>query len=435
MINLSSLRRIYKSMPHQVLSPLNYIPYSLFCGSTYRNKLKELNQVKTKYIDDYQKDMLINYVNESISYTKYYKDYARSKGFSEIVNVDQLNDFPIIHKDDINSNLDWFVDYRFLNKSFPVSTGGTTGRQTTLLMSNEAYSLEWAFVSKFLKDNGVDINSRRLCLRGTDGIDPCSLFGFNHLYKEMLISPFRLTEENVLSAYKQILKYGARWIHGYPSSVSEFARVLKGLNLKLPNIKHILLVSEKLYPEQEQIISEVFGCNILTFYGMTERVIFAPKYDKRFIPNKLYGFTESIDGELVGTGFINKATRLIRYSTGDHAQSELSSNSGVETIDEILGRWGKEYLVGVNDTKITMTSLNIHSNVLENVIKYQFHQKEKGKCTLLIQPSSSFNFGEEHIVSSEFSKKTGSELIIEPRIVNSIPLTSRGKHQFIVSEL
>ncbi|MEZ8036955.1 hypothetical protein [Vibrio crassostreae] len=435
MIKLSTLRQLYKSIPHQVLSPLNYLPYSVFCGSIYRNKLQELNDVNLQIIEEYQNEKLINYVNESIAFTKFYKDYAKSKGFSKITDIEQINDFPLVSKDHIASNLDWFVDFRYKNKSFIVSTGGTTGRQTKLLMSNEAYSIEWAFVSKYLQDNGVDINSRRLCLRGADGIESSSLLGFNHLYKEMLISPFRLTEENVLRAYKDILKYGAKWIHGYPSSVSEFAKVLSNLDLKLPSINHILLVSEKLYPEQEHTIRNVFNCKILTFYGMTERVIFAPKIDESFVPHKLYGYTENVDGELIGTGFVNKATRLIRYRTGDNASSTANENNHVETIDEILGRWGKEYLVGANDTKITMTSLNIHSDVLENVVKYQFFQTEKGKCTLLIQPSSTFSDGEEFTVCSEFVKKTGSELQITPKITNDIPLTSRGKHRFIVSEL
>ncbi|WP_213864849.1 hypothetical protein [Vibrio crassostreae] len=435
MINLSTLRLAYKSVPQQLLSPLTYIPYSLFCGDVYRKKYKELNEILDVKTKEMQHGLLLDYVNESICYTKFYKDFAKSKGFSKVTCLEQVMEFPVISKDDVDSNLDWFLDSRYKNKSFSVSTGGTTGRQTKLLMSNDAFSIEWAFVARYLSNCGVDINTKRLCLRGSDGINSSALFGYNHLYKEMLISPFRLTENNIINAYGEILKYNAEWIHGYPSSVSEFARILKNLDLKIPSVKKVLLVSEKLNIEQELIIRDVFDCDVITFYGMTERVIFAPNQGSSFIPNRLYGLTEEINGELVGTGFINKASRLIRYRTGDEAIVKKDDNDIVYEISALTGRWGKDFLVGNNDAKITMTALNIHSDVLSKILKYQFYQVEKGLCDLLLVPGESLNERDLFLIKKEFNDKVGDELYIEVKVVDCIPLTKRGKHRFIVSEL
>lgn len=433
-LNLAKLKEIYKSIPSNYLYPISYIPYSVFCGKSYRNTFKELEN-QDFYSKDYLNKKLISYLNESICYTKFYKDYAKSKGLTKIRNVEEFFDFPIISKSQLEDDLEWFVDSRYLKSSYIVTTGGTTGKQTSLKMSNEAYGKEWAFVNHYLKSQGININSRRICLRGTNGIDPNSLIGFNHLYKELLISPFRINKNSIQENFKIINDYNASWIHGYPSSVSEFAKLLADENLSLPDIKHILLVSEKVYPEQLKNLSETFDSKILTFYGMTERVIFAPLVNDCLVPNRLYGVTEEINDELVGTGFINKATRLIRYKTGDEAEVTKSSDGFVDKITQVKGRWGKEYLLGVNGVKITMTSLNIHSDSLVNVIKYQFSQNKKGFCDLLIQPSPKFSNGEELKIANEFQVKVGNELIFTPRLVKNIPLTKRGKHSFIVSNL
>jgi len=154
----------------------------------------------------------------------------------------------------------------------------------------------------------------------------------------------------------------------------------------------------------------------------------------KLIPSKYYGLTEIINGELVGTGFINKATRLVRYRTGDLASVEVN-NSIVDSIVSIDGRWGKEFMLGRSGAKITMTSLNIHSDVMSDVVRFQFYQVKKGFCTLKLQVNSSFNLSNLAKIVNEFQVKLGDELIIRPELVGEIPLSIRGKHTFIVSDL
>ncbi|HIF9202282.1 TPA: hypothetical protein ACX6QC_003756 [Photobacterium damselae] len=438
MINLSKIKKVYTSIPSKYLFPLKFIPFEFFCGEGYREQLKKIKTYLSLTIEEQKKienELLINYLNDSIKYTKFYKDFAKQKRIIKITSPEQILDFPILHKEQVNEDLSWFLDKRFEKSRFLVTTGGTTGKQTRLYMSNKAYSIEWAFVSNYLKSQGIDINSKRLSLRGTNGIKPNELLEYNYLYKELMLSPFRLNKLSDVGNIKKIQDFNPEWIHGYPSSVSEFANYLDTKNINISSIKNVFLVSEKLYIEQENKIKKAFNCDISTFYGMTERVIFAEKHHGIFKPNKLYGLTECIDGELIGTGFINQATRLIRYKTGDSADVKLSHDGFVDTITEVTGRWGKESLIGKNGIKITMTSLNIHSDALDNVIKYQFVQKQKGICELLIQPSDLFKIGDELKISNEFQQKVGDELRILPKIVSSIDVTSRGKHRFIISYL
>ncbi|MGR5116745.1 hypothetical protein [Photobacterium damselae] len=430
-INLNVMKKILKKIPDFFLYPLKFIPFNIFCGKEYRKQLCLLNSGELN-----QEEILVDYLNECIKFVPFYKRVAKNNRIEKIRSKEDLFLFPIITKKQIEENLDDFVDPRYLSSSYVVTTGGTTGAQTKLLMSNCAYSKEWAFVNYFLRNNGVDENSSRICLRGVStGTD--KFISYNYLYKELLLSPFKLNAENVISNIKKILKFNAKWIHGYSSSVTEFSRILIENNISINSIKHILLVSEKLYPEQKQIITLAFpNAKILTFYGMTERVIFASRDDssKHFMPNKNYGITEIIDGELIGTGFINKATRLVRYKTGDLA-SVNSTESIVNSIISLDGRWGKEFMIGCSNIKITMTSLNIHSDVMNNVIKYQFYQEKKGFCIMRLMVNSYFESHNVDNILEEFQKKLGNELIITPEIVDEIPLSKRGKHIFIISDI
>lgn len=435
MINLNLVKAVYNKIPNKALSFLEFLPFSVFCGNSYRQQLREIQQREqlSEYeIQEIRDKRLLQYLNDSIVYTKFYSDFAKSRGMKKIESVDELALFPIICKEQLQSDKDWFLDSRYLKSRFKVTTGGTTGRQTELYLSNDCYSREWAFVNSYLIQNGIHPDAKRLCLRGVQGDGSGRLISNNYLYKELIVSPFCLSEHMVLQEIDQMIKYGAQFIHGYPSSVKELALILKKHKLTIDSIKALLLVSERMYSEQLEVISSVFDAKVLSFYGMTERLIFAPLRNGSFFPDPYYGVVEQIDNELIGTGFINQATRLIRFRTGDSAVVK-TKDSFVSEILSIEGRWGREYLVGRSGVKITMTSLNIHSDELSRVQRYQFFQEKQGICEMRLMVAENFTNADMNNVIKAFQHKVGNELNISGKIVSDIPLTSRGKHTFIKS--
>ncbi len=437
MFSLNFIKNIYHKTPQNLLLPLQYVPFKIFCGKSYRETLltlQKFQQYSDREQDDFCNKLLVNYLNESINGTRFYRDFSLSNKISVVKHPEQIFDFPILYKEQIQKDLDWFLDKNYKKYSYMVTTGGTTGNQTKLYMYNKAYAVEWAFLSDFLQREGVNIDSRRLCLRGVSEINRGSFFDYNHLYKELRISPFRLNGISVKSNFSILKRFKPVWIHGYPSTVYEFCKHLKANKLTLPSISNVLLVSEQLYPEQESIINEVLKCRISTFYGMSERVIFAPRVNNIYVPSRLYGFTELINDELVGTGFMNKATRLIRYKTGDTATAVIK-NKSVKEVYSLEGRWGKNFLIGKNNVRIYMSSLNVHSLQFKDVIRYQFYQKKIGECLILLQGGAEISDKEIGNIIDTFQKKVGTAIVFTPKIVSNIPLTSRGKHQFIISEI
>ncbi len=439
MISLSKIKNIYHKTPQPIKDGLLRIPFGLFLGSAYREHIKYLRAFDILTPDEKvaaSEAKLLNYLNAAITDAPFYIDFAKKKGWDNIVSMEQFFEFPLLTKEQLTEDLSWFTP-KHIKKSFAVTTGGTSGKQTELLMSNEAYKKEWAFKTLMLEKSGVGINSKRICLRGVDFYGSKSSVRYNPLYKEIQVSPFHLNVQEFENIISKVKSFKPKWIHGYPSSIYEFARLCKLHGIENIKLKAALLVSEKLYPEQAELIETALSAKLLSFYGMTERVIFAPKeHSGNFVPDLSYGYTEEHEGQLIGTGYINNATRLIRYCTGDEVSVD-KRGALVTNITSLKGRWGKEFLVGINGTKITMTSLNVHSECLHFIKRYQFFQSEKGKCQLLVilndglSPSASQLEG----VKSIFQQKVGRELAIYLSVVDEIPLTKRGKHKFIESTL
>ena len=163
-------------------------------------------------------------------------------------------------------------------------------------------------------------------------------------------------------------------------------------------LKGILAISESLYPRQKEIIEKAFECKIISFYGHTEGLIFAGNTpcEEGYLLDPRYGFTEIINGELVGTGFINKATPLLRYKTGDIA-SVLDENRkssdlfSMMRLEKVEGRWRQEIIIGKSGSKISITALNMHSAIFKNVERFQFYQNRPGKVELRIVPLSTYS--------------------------------------------
>jgi len=435
---LDSIKSMLGVVPQWMKYPLLFMPFELICGKAYRDTLRTIE--KYSVLNESQKkeffdERLVLRLNDAINFVPFYRSFARDNGFSRITSPEEIKKFPIISKSELLTGLDLFVDERLRGRYFAASTGGTTGKQTKLYISNECFSKEWAYVNSLLASHGIDPNSKRISLRGVSGIQSGELIGYNYIYKELLLSPFKLSESSVLNNIKQLIDFKAKWIHGYPSSVSSFARILKNLGLRIPNIRGVLLVSETLYADQRLLIEEVFGSNIVSFYGMSERAVFATMArDGTFDVDCTYGCMENVDGEAVCTGFINRATSLLRYRTGDLIES-APSDLFVTKVKKFNGRWGREYLTGRSGCQITMTALNTHSVELDNLDSYQFVQSEIGIVNLNVKSKNKLTSSELEKISSIFQSKVGNELEFVCQQVDEILLTSRGKHVFIVNNI
>jgi phenylacetate-CoA ligase len=190
----------------------------------------------------------------------------------------------------------------------------------------------------------------------------------------------------------------------------------------------------------------------LTWYGHSERVILGGEceYTSAYHHFPDYGVLEIINdqgeaaaaegecGELVGTGLLNRALPLIRYRTGDRARkldSACQCGRHFDRFDSVEGRWGQEYLVGKNGSRISLAALNMHGDMFANVVRYQYYQSSPGSMVIRLLVAQDFTPEEARSIELAYARKACGELTVSAQVVPDLPLTGRGKLRRLVQDI
>jgi phenylacetate-CoA ligase len=218
-------------------------------------------------------------------------------------------------------------------------------------------------------------------------------------------------------------------------------------NLKLNyNPTCIFLISEVFTNKDIIFLKSIFKCKISSFYGHTERLIFAEIDEnlENFKPNLLYGYVELIDingkiiednniiGELVATSYDNFAMPLIRYRTGDYA---FYTDFISKKISLITSKWGQDILYGRNNEEISLTALNLHSDDLKHILRLQFIQEKLGFVTIRVSFSIFQTNQQIKNIENLLSKRVGSLIVFSINVTNDFTINSRGKIPLIINEI
>ena len=366
----------------------------------------------------------------------------------------RLKELPVITKDEIQNNFAQFLsdDFSKVN-TYHVTTGGSSGNQLKFYLDNSTYGIEWAFVAAAWKRAGYIPGDRLISFRGVEfrNADKGIYWQDNPVYNTLEMSPFHISPETLPGYVRMIKKVKPKFIHGYPSAISFFAKYLEDEGIELTGIKSVFAVSENVYQDQRELIERVFHSRFFSFYGMSEKVIMAPECEcnTRYHAFPQYGITEILDkngdpvgegeqGELVGTGFMNHCMPFVRYRTGDLASfSEEPCSCGRHhmIINDIEGRWDIDVVIGKNGARIPAAAMNFHSDIFNDVNKFQFHQVKKGEVILkIVLKQGAFTLDENRLIQ-QIQRKTADNLDIIIQYVDDIQLTPRGKYKMIIQEI
>lgn len=216
---------------------------------------------------------------------------------------------------------------------------------------------------------------------------------------------------------KVLRKHTIKYLHGYPTSIYDFAMFCKNQDPELQEIlakhlKGVFFGSEYPHAHYRDVIEQVFDVKTISWYGHTERAVLAyEKHDKfKYEPFQTYGFTEALkldDGnhQLIGTSYYNFASPLIRYNTNDII-SDIESDNGILRCFKITkGREG-EFVIDRDGKKINLTGLIFgrHHDIFNHSKFIQVKQTDIGKI-------------EVHFVSNDL-KEHGAKDLFDSRNLN-----------------
>ena len=374
--------------------------------------------------------------------------------------LDVLALLPVMSKEIVRHDMTRYVSTGIsARQRLKVATGGSTSVPMQFyLHKGVTRTREQAFIEAFQQGAGLGRREVVLALRGRTvpgaGRSNSRLWMYEPIKRELILSSDHL-ERAYMPAYLAAMRdWRPAYIQAYPSAIYPLARWL--LDNPAPDvsrrIKGIMLFSENVLDHHKDVLARVFNCPVLQHYGQSERVLMAASMadDDRYFFFPQYGHFELLDeagdpvtrpgmlGEIVGTGFDNRAMPFIRYRTGDMAilgDRPHPLLPGYPVVDSIEGR-RQEFLVCRDRRLIGINSLTTpRYDDLAEVDDVQFEQQTPGHFLVKVVATEPLSANARRRIVEAMEEKTQGGCTAELIEVDQIARTRRGKQRMLVQHL
>ena len=402
-------------------------------------------------LKEYQNEKLRAIIKHSYENVPYYHELFNKRKLepTDIKTTDDLLKLPILTKEIIRKNF----PHNIVAKNIPRKqmmlggSSGSTGEPLQYYITKDAYSFNlacnirgWRWFGFRMGDRYIKLsqNPREGFLNKLqDKVQRC----------EYVLSQ-SLTQQDIKDIVELIRKSKAKIVRGYPSTLYVLANYIKSNGIT--DIKPIGLTTtgEILFPHMRQLIESQFHCSIFDAYsGEGGANVFECETHEVYHVSCEYAFTEIIDngerletegkGEVVSTNFWNYAVPFIRYNVKDIAvlgNKKCSCGRGLPVIEKIEGR-DSDILITPSGKHLIVHYFTGYFEWVNTVDQFQVIQDEKDKLTLLLIPNDKFNDEVKNKIQSDVSEYIGSDMKLEIRIVDDIPLTRSGKRRFVIRNI
>lgn len=418
---------------------LNTRPFLIF-GKKYK-------QVFSSF-EKFNDQEFISFFNSNFPSNRFYNER-----YKILPAVNSLAEFkarvPFIDKDIVLSNFNSIVSVDHKEADL-CTTGGTSGKPLKIFLPKSRYGNELGSLHALWSKIGYQFSTRAVVRN--ERIQERE-FLINPITKEFIFDGFRTDQEYLFTIYKTMKKYKIPFFHGYTSNAERFVSFLLDNNLDYGFLRGLITSSENLYPHQKQLFTKLENVQHMNFFGHSEKLILGGWCEQGGCYHfyNSYGYAELVDeagkdvvatggvGELVGSTNYNTYMPLFRYRTGDFAEKapDICPGCGFKglSVYKIMGRWGGEKIYNKDDSFVTTTSLNLHSEIYDHINALQYYQPEKGIVEVRVVPSSTYNLQVEHSLKNAVCSKFDSETTVSISIVKEVERKNNGKYLLLVSDV
>jgi len=404
----------------------------------------------------HRKQNLVRILQYAGQHCLYYKNVFRQIGFDP-QSLEGFDSLPLLDKAAIRRHRDALIsDKADKMGTYVMNTGGSTGEPLEFLVASIAafidkihleyvlrHTMQYEPTDTVVAFDGSSVPTKSLnrhiyWVETDDQGTPYGALAYSSLY---------LTEETVPYYVEHILNTAPCIFRGYPSFINDIAEYVLKHDITIPfRVKGILLTAENTHDWQIENIRRAFNTRVFLQYGHSEVCVYGYTFDEthEYYCSPFYGFTEVLGndgrhvnpgdiGEIVVTGFYNFAMPFIRYRTGDMAVFN-GDLGGIVRLGKIIGRT-QDFVITETREKIALTALIFgqHYHAFKNIQKWQLHQDAPGKVIIKLIKGETFSEEDEVEIRGKFKNICGIDTEFE--YVDSIPLTPRGKFQFLVQNI
>lgn len=432
---------------------LNYLFSSAKTFLHYIFLLKKYNKKNSTQKEQMLFKELKNQIEFAWEHIPFYRNHWQKHNFSpdKFQSFEDMKLIPIINKNTVREHLEEMVNPNYPKSRLTlVTTGGTTGMPMKFYIDN--------YFARG-KEKAFQIMSCWHYWKYLSGINKVAIIrGFtvdkkyisNNIFWQksnrdngLIFSSFHLNKDTYKIYINKLRNFKPKYIKAYPSSIVALCILMKQNNdYGIKGLKAVICSSENIYDSHRDLIKEVLGVEIYSFYSHSEKSVsaFQNKDVMEFLP--LYGYTEFLDsnnepvtqkGEMANvicTSLNNKYFPFIRYNTNDLIEV---ADAQKKTATRILGR-AQEFIVDKDGTKVLFTCADEIFWEEEGITAYQYVQNEVGKISINIETDSKFTSDTLKRINSS-AKEMFFNFDIEIEKVPKIEKTKAGKFRYLIQNL
>jgi phenylacetate-CoA ligase len=362
----------------------------------------------------------------------------------------ELQDLPVITKQDLRSALSEFPLSASNSRVFTVHTSGSTGEPMKYHRSAEQESWFWALRFRMWQWGGYRIGEPYLTLnlnprtaarkRIQDVIFRCSYHGFN------------ANSHDVDTVIRDLDRRRVKHLNGYASSLYLLSRALLERNIEVPGVKSVLATGDTLFPSYRETIKQAFKVDPVDYYGAGGEGFHLASQCEERAEYHLHTENSVIEilkdgrpaepgemGEIVVTQLDNRAMPLVRYSTQDVAVASenvpCACGRQLPLLHSVQGRV-PDIVFAPDGSALVVHFFTILFEYLEGIRQFQVVQRVPDRIVIRIVPENGFDrAAAETRIREDIARATHGSLGIDYDYVEDIPLSPSLKRRLVISEV
>ena len=389
------------------------------------------------------------------NHVPYYREMFRSLGITsrDIRGFSDFSRLPVLTKDIIRERQRDLVRADVPLESLePHFSGGSTGVPLMFYRSRQYMASSDAGTYRNLQQCGWRPGEMIAFFWGSNdklgSMPPWEFELRQHLRRSYQFDPFRSGEGEMAAWAERIRRLRPTVILGYASTIARFASFLESTYHASPPLRGVFTTAEKLYQPQREVIERVFRCHAFDCYGSSEvQNISAecPQGKMHVCADYVVLEEERAEGgahqPFLLTSLKNWSMPFIRYRNEDcgNLSSELCSCGNNFPLMRLE-------IARTSDNFIFPDGRVVHGEYFthlmyggQGIVNFQFHQTAIDCITLSIVPGR----GDPQLRQQQIRKVVDQikslcpvhPIQIEVRELDSIPLSSAGKHRFTRSDV
>lgn len=406
-------------------------------------------------LEQYRLERLRNLLVKVRNHVPYYRDCFASLDFKpqSISSLADLNQLPLLTKTIIRAEGDRMKS-QVAKGLARFNTGGSSGEPLIFFVGTERVSHDVAAKWRATRWWDVDIGDREIVVWGSP-IELSAQDRLRHwrdrLMRTQLLPAFQMSEAKLDEFILTITRTRPRMLFGYPSSISLLARHAekRGQSMSRLGIKVAFVTSERLYEEQRNVISRIFGCPVANGYGGRDAGFIAhecPAGGMHLTAEDI--IVEIVDrdghvlapgqvGEIVITHLATSDFPFIRYRTGDMgalSTTLCACGRGLPILEEIQGRT-TDFVVAADGTVMHGLALIYPIRDLPGVAAFKVIQHSLNHTEVQIVANGDYSPAVANSIQSGIQARLGKNVTVDVQKVEAIQPERSGKFRYIVSHV